>query len=94
MNYFSPLFYPNTVTDKHQTYLYFWKKFGGSNSLDHSAFPWRISSVMLRPGDSGTWTVSVEASTHRSTDLMMKGFNYIPYLNSSLMMVRVDVETL
>lgn len=31
------------------TYLYFWKKLGGSKSLDHSAFPWRISSVTLRP---------------------------------------------
>lgn len=30
-------------------YLYFWKKFGGSSSLDQSDFPWRISSVTARP---------------------------------------------
>lgn len=31
------------------TYLYFWKKLDGSSSFDQSDFPWRISSVTIRP---------------------------------------------
>lgn len=34
------------------TYLYFWKKFGASNSLDQSALFCNISSVMARPVES------------------------------------------
>lgn len=39
----------NAGIHSEETYLYFEKKLGGSKSLGHSAFPWRISSVTLRP---------------------------------------------
>lgn len=64
------------VSRKNATYLYFWKKWGGSKSLDHSAFPCRISSVTLRPVNA----------THQLWRLKKTTPNIIPAVPESLVL--------
>ncbi len=47
------------------TYLYFWKKFGSSNSLDQSALFCNISSVIARPVRSLTIEMWVKQKEYR-----------------------------
>ncbi len=47
------------------TYLYFWKKFGASNSLDQSALFCNISSVIARPVRGLTIEMRVKQNQYR-----------------------------